>query len=53
MDSLFILIPIAVIFSGIAASLFIWAVNHQQFDDLDKESERILFDNQNDRRKPE
>ncbi|MGJ8686819.1 MAG: cbb3-type cytochrome oxidase assembly protein CcoS [Spongiibacteraceae bacterium] len=53
MDSLFILIPVAVIFSGIAVSLFIWAVNHRQFDDLDKESQRILFDDKSERRKPE
>lgn len=44
MDSLYILIPIAVIFAGIAAKLFFWAVDNNQFDDLDTEGQRILFD---------
>jgi len=44
MDSLYILIPIAVIFVAIAARIFFWAVDNDQFDDLDTEGQRILFD---------
>lgn len=44
MDSLYILIPIALIFVGIAVKVFLWAVDSDQFDDLDVEAQRILFD---------
>ena len=44
MDSLYILIPIAIIFVGIAVKVFLWAVDSDQFDDLDVEGQRILFD---------
>ncbi len=44
MDSLFILIPIAVVFVAIAAKVFFWAVDNNQFDDLDTEGQRILFE---------
>ena len=44
MASLYLLIPIALLFAGIAAALFLWAVRSHQFDDLDKEGQRILFE---------
>lgn len=44
MDSLYILIPIAIVFIGTAVKLFFWAVNSGQFDDLETEGRRILFD---------
>jgi len=44
MDSLYILIPIAIIFVAIAAKVFFWAIDNHQFDDLDTEGQRILFD---------
>ncbi|ETN92076.1 cytochrome oxidase maturation protein, cbb3-type [Gammaproteobacteria bacterium MOLA455] len=44
MESLYLLIPISVIFIVIAIRLFFWAVNSGQYDDLDSEGERILFD---------
>lgn len=44
MESLFLLIPIAGIFVVIAVLIFIWAVKGDQFDDLNREGERILFD---------
>lgn len=44
MDSLYILIPIALIFVGIAVKIFLWAVDSEQFDNLDVEAQRILFD---------
>jgi len=44
MKSLFILIPIAVVFVSVAVVIFFWAVKSGQFDDLDTEGKRILFD---------
>ena len=43
MPSLYLLIPVAFIFVALATALFIWAVNHRQFDDLEREGQRILF----------
>jgi cbb3-type cytochrome oxidase maturation protein len=44
MDSLVILIPIALLFTGIAVAAFFWAVNTGQYDDLDRAARDILFD---------
>jgi|AOAMet1_07_M0_10_2_1038527.scaffolds.fasta_scaffold81928_2 cbb3-type cytochrome oxidase maturation protein len=44
MESLYLLIPISVVFIAMAIRLFFWAVNSGQYDDLDSEAERILFD---------
>lgn len=44
MDSLYFLIPIAILFIGVAIKLFFWAVNNGQYDDLETEGRRILFD---------
>lgn len=50
MNSLFVLIPIALLLLGVAIWGFVWAVDHAQFDDLDDEAERILFDQEIDER---
>ncbi|MBD1575603.1 MULTISPECIES: cbb3-type cytochrome oxidase assembly protein CcoS [Vibrio] len=44
MESLYILIPIAIVFVCIAVAIFIWAVKSDQFDDLDRQGHNILFD---------
>ncbi len=44
MESIYILIPIAMIFVIIAIALFIWSVRSNQFEDLDREAANILFD---------
>ncbi len=44
MDSLFILIPIALVFTAGAVAAFFWAVNTGQYEDLDRASRDILFD---------
>lgn len=44
MESLFLLIPIAIMFVCIAVAVFIWAVKSDQFDDLDRQGHSILFD---------
>ncbi|WP_370979089.1 cbb3-type cytochrome oxidase assembly protein CcoS [Agaribacterium sp. ZY112] len=46
MESLFILIPIAIVIVAIAVFVFFWAVKNGQFEDLDTEAKRILFDNE-------
>jgi len=43
MFSLYLLIPISLLFVVLAVSIFCWAVNEGQYDDLDSEGERILF----------
>ena len=44
MDSLFILVPIALVFCFTAIKILLWAINSGQYDDLDREAERILYD---------
>lgn len=44
MASLYILIPVALLLIGAAVIAFLWAVNHDQFEDLDTEARRPLFD---------
>ncbi len=44
MDSIFILIPIALIFTAVAVKAFFWAVDNKQYDDLDAAGQSILFD---------
>ena len=44
MDSLFILIPIALVFVALAIKAFIWAVDNKQYDDLDVAARSILYD---------
>ena len=44
MDSLYLLIPIALLFCVIAIRLLLWAINSGQYEDLDKEAWQILTD---------
>lgn len=44
MTSLYLLIPISLLFLGIAVWAFFWAVKNNQFDDLEGPAYRILFD---------
>ncbi|MAK43985.1 MAG: cbb3-type cytochrome oxidase assembly protein CcoS [Spongiibacter sp.] len=46
MSSLYILLPVALVFFIAICALFFWAVNHRQFDDLDREAQRILYDDE-------
>jgi len=43
-DSLYLLIPIALLFCAVAIKLLLWAINSGQYEDLDKEAWRILAD---------
>ena len=42
MASLYLLIPIAVVFVALGIKLLLWAIDSGQYDDLDKEAWRIL-----------
>lgn len=53
MESLFLLIPIAMVFVIIAVALFVWSVKSGQFEDLDTEGKRILFERDAAKREPE
>jgi cbb3-type cytochrome oxidase maturation protein len=44
--SLYLLIPIALIFCAIAIRLLLWAIDSGQYDDLDKEAWKILADDE-------
>ena len=44
MEILWLLIPISMLLVGTAAWAFIWAVNHRQFENLDKQAVDILND---------
>jgi len=46
MSSLLVLIPVALVLLGVAIYAFVWAVDHEQFEDLDSEGTRILFDDE-------
>lgn len=46
MSSFYFLIPIALVFCAVAIAAFFWAVDRGQFDDLDAEGQRILFDDE-------
>ena len=46
MESLYFLIPIGVLLIAGAIKVLFWAVNNGQYDDLDTEAERILFEDE-------
>lgn len=46
MESLYLLIPIALLFCVLAIKLLLWAIDSGQYDDLDKEAWKILADDE-------
>ena len=52
MSSLLLLIPIALVFVAIAIKVLLWALRSGQYDNLDTEAHRILFDDEQDRPDP-
>lgn len=44
MTILIVLIPLGLLLLGLAIGAFVWAVRNGQFDDLEGEASRILFD---------
>lgn len=46
MNVLYLLVPLALIFTVFAVALFIWAVRSGQYDDLETPAVRILFEDE-------
>lgn len=44
MDVIFVLIPISIVLVLLALRALAWSVDSGQFDDLDREAQRILFE---------
>lgn len=44
MESIYILIPIAIVLVCVAVVIFLWAVKSEQFEDLERQGHNILFD---------
>lgn len=44
MEIIYFLVPVGMVMLAIAVALFTWAVKSDQFEDLDREGTRILFD---------
>ncbi|AXY01050.1 MULTISPECIES: cbb3-type cytochrome oxidase assembly protein CcoS [Vibrio] len=44
MESLYILIPIAIVLVCVAVAIFLWAVRSDQFEDLERQGHNILLD---------
>lgn len=44
METLYFLVPVALVIAVVAIKVLFWAINNGQYDDLDTESQRILFD---------
>ena len=50
METIFVLLPLALLIAAIAVGFFIWAARSGQFDDLDTPAVRILFDDEEPQR---
>ena len=48
MNIVFWLIPLGLGLLGIAVWAFVWAVNHDQFEDLDRAAQSVLFEDADD-----
>lgn len=44
MEVVFVLIPLSILLVLLAIRAFTWSIDHGQFDDLERESLRILMD---------
>jgi|TARA_B100000745_G_scaffold298668_2_gene247827 cbb3-type cytochrome oxidase maturation protein len=44
MQAMYFLIPLAIVIVVVAIAVFLWAVDSGQYDDLDRASRDILFD---------
>jgi cbb3-type cytochrome oxidase maturation protein len=49
---LFVVLPLAVVLSGLAALAFVWATKRGQFDDLETPAVRLLTDDLLERKTP-
>jgi len=49
-ETIFVLLPLALLIAAIAVGFFVWAARSGQFDDLETPAVRILFDDEEPRR---
>ena len=49
MPALYVMIPAALLLVGVAVCIFFWAVDSDQYDDLESPARSILFDDQDPR----
>jgi len=49
MEMLVVLIPVSIVLIAIAGAVFLWAVNNNQFEELDKHGLDILEDDAGDK----
>jgi len=52
-ETIFVLLPLALLIAAIAVGFFIWAARTGQFDDLDTPAVRMLFDDEEPRPAPD
>ncbi len=50
MDIIYITIPVTLIFIAIAVGIFFWATKNGQYDDMDSPANRILYDEEEDKK---
>jgi cbb3-type cytochrome oxidase maturation protein len=48
MEAILILIPVSLVIVGCAVWAFFWAVDHDQYDDVDKGGKQALFGDETD-----
>lgn len=48
MSVLYIVLPLALLFAGLALTAFLWAVHRGQFDDLDTPAWRVVWDDEDE-----
>ena len=52
MEILYVLVPLSIVLVTIAIGIFFWAINSEQFDDLDTPAWRILNDEERSKARP-
>ena len=50
MNVLVILIPVSLILGGMGIVAFLWTVRHNQYEDIEGDATRILFDDEEPKR---
>ncbi len=49
MESIYLIIPVALILTFIGIAIYLWAVNSGQYDDLERHASQTLFEDHLDR----
>ncbi len=44
MEIIFVLVPVSLMLIMLASWAFIWSVNNDQFEDMDEEATKVLFE---------